>query len=72
VGEDVLIENSVVGPHVSIGRSSRISDSRVKNSIIQNNTHISHAVLENSMLGNFVNFEKKPLDLSVGDYNTMT
>ncbi|MEX2233531.1 MAG: sugar phosphate nucleotidyltransferase [Cyclobacteriaceae bacterium] len=72
VGEDVVIENSVIGPHVSIGKSSRISDSRVKNSIIQNNSHISHAVLENSMLGNFVNFEKKPLDLSVGDYNTIT
>ena len=72
VGEDVVIENSVVGPHVSIGKGSSISDSRVKNSIIQNNTQISHAILENSMLGNFVNFEKKPLDLSVGDHNTVT
>ena len=72
VGEDVVIENSVIGPHVSIGKGCRISDSRIKNSIIQTNTRISHAVLENSMLGNFVNFEKKPLDLSVGDFNTMT
>jgi glucose-1-phosphate thymidylyltransferase len=72
VGEDAIIENSVIGPHVSIGKSSRIRDSRVKNSIIQNNTRISHVVLENSMLGNFVNFEKKPLDLSVGDFNTIT
>lgn len=72
VGDDVVIENSVIGPHVSIGKSCRISDSRLKNSIIQTNTRISHAVLENSLLGNFVNFEKKPLDLSVGDYNTMT
>ena len=72
VADGVTIENSVIGPYVSIGKSSHVSDSRVKNSIIQNNTNISHAVLENSMLGNFVNFEKKPLDLSVGDYNTMT
>jgi glucose-1-phosphate thymidylyltransferase len=72
VGDEVVIENSVVGPYVSVGKSSRISDSRVENSIIQNNTQISHVVLENSMLGNFVNFEIKPLDLSVGDYNTMT
>ncbi|HET9487528.1 MAG TPA: sugar phosphate nucleotidyltransferase [Chryseosolibacter sp.] len=71
VGEDVIIENSVIGPHVSIGKKTRISDSRLKNSIIQSNTSISHAVLENSMLGNFVNFETKPLDLSIGDYNTM-
>jgi glucose-1-phosphate thymidylyltransferase len=72
IADDVVIENSVVGPHVSIGKGCRIVDSRLKNSIIQTNTRISHAVLENSMLGNFVNFEKKPLDLSVGDYNTMT
>lgn len=71
ISDEVVIENSVIGPHVSIGKGSRIADSRLKNSIIQSNTQISHAVLENSMLGNFVNFEKKPLDLSVGDYNTM-
>ena len=72
IAEGAIIENSVVGPHVSVGKKTRISDSRIANSIIQENTTISHAVLENSMLGNFVNFEKKPLDLSVGDYNTVT
>lgn len=72
IGDDVTIENSVVGPYVSVGKGSRISDSRIRNSIIQTNTVISHVVMENSMLGNFVNFEMKPLDLSVGDYNTMT
>jgi glucose-1-phosphate thymidylyltransferase len=72
VAEEAVIENSVVGPYVSVGKSSHILDSRVENCIIQENTRISHVVLENSMLGNFVNFEKKPLDLSVGDYNTIT
>ena len=72
IGDDVVVENSVIGPHVSIGKGTHISDSRLKNSIIQSNTRIAYAVFENSMLGNFVNFEKKPLDLSVGDYNTIT
>ncbi len=72
VGDGVVIENSVVGPHVSIGPNSSIIDSRVQNSIIQENTRVSKAVLENSMLGNFVNFEKKAFDLSVGDFNTVT
>jgi glucose-1-phosphate thymidylyltransferase len=72
IGDEVVIENSVVGPYVSVGKNSYIKDSRITNSIIQTNTRISHAVLENSMLGNFVNFEAKPLDLSVGDFNTMT
>ena len=72
VGDETIIENSVVGPYVSIGKNSHIKDSRVINSIIQANTRVSQVVLENSMLGNFVNFEAKPLDLSVGDYNTIT
>lgn len=71
VDGDVVIENSVVGPYVSVGKGSKIRDCRIKNSIIQTNTEISHVVMENSMLGNFVNFENKPSDLSVGDYNTV-
>lgn len=71
VGDEAIIENSVVGPYVSVGKNSHIKDSRISNSIIQTNTKISQVVLENSMLGNFVNFEARPLDLSVGDFNTM-
>jgi glucose-1-phosphate thymidylyltransferase len=71
VGDDATIENSVIGPYVSIGRASHVKDSRISNSIIQTHAKISQAVLENSMLGNFVNFEAKPLDLSMGDYNTI-
>jgi glucose-1-phosphate thymidylyltransferase len=72
IGDGVSIENSVVGPYVSIGEKTRIADSRVKNSIIQKDSTISAAMLENSMLGNFVNFEGKYLDLSLGDYNTIS
>lgn len=72
IGDDAVIENSVVGPHVSIGKGCHVKDSRISNSIIQTNTKISNAVLENSMLGNFVSFESRPLDLSVGDYNSIT
>jgi glucose-1-phosphate thymidylyltransferase len=72
VGDDVVLENSVVGPYVSIGKNSTIIDSRILNSVIQTNSRLSRVILENSMLGNFVNFESKALDLSLGDYNTIT
>lgn len=70
IGEGVVIENSVIGPHVSIGDYTIIGDSRVTNSIIQKNCTVRNAVLDNSMLGNFVNFEGKSEDLSLGDYST--
>ena len=69
IGEHVVIENSVVGPYVSIGDSTRIGDSRIANSIIQKNCLVRNAVLNNSMLGNFVNFEGKPEGPSLGDYS---
>jgi glucose-1-phosphate thymidylyltransferase len=72
VGDGAVIENSVVGPYVSVGENTRISDSRIKNSIIQKDTTIRNAMLENSMLGNFVTFEGSTNDLSLGDYNAIT
>jgi glucose-1-phosphate thymidylyltransferase len=72
VGAGAEIEDSVIGPYVSVGENSRIIDSRIKNSIIQKDSSIRNAVLENSMLGNFVIFEGSVQDLSVGDFNTIT
>jgi glucose-1-phosphate thymidylyltransferase len=72
IGAGAQLENSVVGPYVSIGENSRIVDSRIKNSIIQKDSSVRNAMLENSMLGNFVIFEGSVQDLSVGDFNTIT
>lgn len=72
IGDGVRIENSVIGPHVSVGENTRISDSRIKNSIIQKGSTLRSAMLENSMLGNFIIFEGSKLDLSLGDYNTIS
>ncbi len=69
IGDGVTVENSVVGPYVSVGENSRITDSRIKNCIIQKNANVRTAMLENSMLGNFVIFEGPKLDLSLGDFN---
>ncbi|MEJ7647254.1 MAG: sugar phosphate nucleotidyltransferase [Chryseolinea sp.] len=72
IADGVIIENSVVGPYVSIGDNSRITDSRIKNCIIQKEAKIGNAVLENSMLGNFTTFKGSVQDLSLGDYNVIT
>lgn len=71
LGDNVLIDNTVIGPYVSVGDNTKISESRIQNSIIQKDNNIKNANLSNSMLGNFVTFEGKATDLSVGDYNTI-
>jgi glucose-1-phosphate thymidylyltransferase len=70
IGENVNIVNSVIGPYVSIVDESQIMDYSIKNCIIQTHTSVKEANLENSMLGNFVNFEDTPEDLSLGDYSS--
>jgi glucose-1-phosphate thymidylyltransferase len=70
IGKDVIIENSVVGPHVSIGDNTKIIDSRVSNSIIRGNALVKNSCLTNSMLGNFSNIVYHKRELSIGDYTS--
>ena len=71
IAENVRIHNTVIGPHVSIGKGSQITNSVIRNSIVQENTYINNANIADSMLGNFVKFEGKSADLSLGDYNAV-
>ncbi len=71
IGENVVVRNSVVGPHVSLGDNSSVTDSRIENSIIQTNTEIKEAVFKNSMVGNFVSYEGKARDFSIGDFSVI-
>ncbi len=71
IGENVIITNSVVGPHVSIGNNGKVSNSVVKNSIIQHNSSITNAIVSDSMIGSNAHFESVAQDLSIGDYTTI-
>lgn len=65
------VENSVVGPYVSIGRDSHISHAIITNSIIQEEAQVSGAYIHNSMVGNKAQYEEKAKDLSIGDFTVV-
>ena len=71
VGENVELNNTVIGPYVSIGENTVIEDSRIRNSIIQNQSEINNANIANSMLGNFVKFHGTSSNVSIGDYTAV-
>lgn len=71
IGENVLLENSKVGPHVSIGENSYIKNSVITNSIIQTNAKILDVSLSNSMIGNFAEIHMSSEDSSIGDYTVI-
>ena len=71
IDEGVFIENSTIGPYVSIGKGSKISNSQIKKSIIQKNTKINDSKLNNSMIGNEVSYNGNNIDqqVSIGDFS---
>lgn len=71
IGNNVFIENSIVGPHVSIGEGSIIKNSVISNSIIQKSTDIQNKIITNSMIGSHVSIKDSAEDLSIGDFTTL-
>ena len=71
IGEHVVLKNSTIGPFVSVGESTVIENSSIANSLIQNETHIKNAHLEDAMIGNHVIFDGKFTKVSLGDYSVL-
>lgn len=69
IDADVVLENSVVGPHVSLGAQCKVKDAIVSNSIIQENTNIEATVITNSMVGSNVELKGTRHQYSIGDYS---
>ncbi len=72
LGKDVVIENSIIGPYVSIGENSCIENSVVRNSIIQTNSRIINVNIDNSMIGNYVEYRGRHNEDSIGDYTSLS
>lgn len=71
IGKGVVLKNCTIGPFASIGEGTKIEDSNVKNSIIQTQSVIKNATLENAMIGNHVVFDGNFTDVSIGDYSEL-
>ncbi len=71
IGENVILKNATIGPNASIGNNCVIEDSIVKNSLIQSNTTIKNANLDEAMIGNHVKYDGDFTKISIGDYTIM-
>ncbi len=71
LGENVTLKNSTIGPNVSIGKNCVIENSTVKNSLIQTNTSIKKANLDEAMIGNHVKYNGNFTKISIGDYSVL-
>jgi glucose-1-phosphate thymidylyltransferase len=71
IGEGVHIENSKIGPYVSLGNNTKVSDSVITNSILQTNVKIESSKIDNSMIGHFAELTKSNGSYSISDYSTI-
>ena len=69
IGENVVLTDSIIGPHVSVGKDCVIDHSVVVNSVVGDETVIKDANLSNSMIGNFVEYIGRKSELSISDYS---
>lgn len=71
IAKGTVLKNTTVGPNVSIGKDCVIENSTVKNSLIQNQTTIKNANLDEAMIGNHVKYNGDFTKISIGDYTVM-
>jgi glucose-1-phosphate thymidylyltransferase len=71
IGNNAVIRNAKIGPHVAVGNKTVIINSTITKTIIQNESSIFDAKLNNSMIGNKVTFNGKNIiqEVSIGDFS---
>lgn len=67
IGTDVEIEQSVVGPNVSVADGATISDSRIRDGIIGEGSRLTDVNLSETIVGDDSTVTGTPTKLNVGD-----
>jgi glucose-1-phosphate thymidylyltransferase len=63
------VENSIIGPNVSIGENCSIKGAIIRNSIVDDNSNLTETALENALIGKSCSVAGNPGQLVVGDYD---
>jgi glucose-1-phosphate thymidylyltransferase len=71
IAEGVVLTNATVGPNVSLGKGTKVENSTIKNSLVQTNSTIRNANLDNAMIGSHATFDGNFTSISIGDYSVL-
>ena len=67
IADDAVIENSTVGPHVSVGQGASIRGSSVKEAILAESAVVEESTIERSILGKRAQAVRAHGQLIIGD-----
>lgn len=72
IEDGVTVEKSEIGPNVSLEQGTRVTGSRLKNTIVGRNARLNSVVLDGSLLGNGVLVDGLQGSVTVGDDSEVT
>jgi glucose-1-phosphate thymidylyltransferase len=67
VHPEAVIERSVIGPYVSVGKGAHVSDSVLRDTIVDAEAEVEAALLDHSIVGRWVHLTGAFRQLNVGD-----
>ena len=69
IGKNVKIKDSEIGPFVSIGDDTDISNSNIESTLIYKSVKVSNADIKNSILGQYSVYDGSNKEIFLGDYS---
>jgi glucose-1-phosphate thymidylyltransferase len=72
IEDGVTIEKSEIGPNVSLEQGTKVSASRLRNTIVGRDAKLSRVTLESSLLGNGVVVDGLQGSVTLGDHSEVT
>ena len=69
IAEGALVRNSILGPNVSVAAGSVISESIIRDSIINLNSEVTGMLLNASILGDSVRLSSTARKMNIGDHS---
>ncbi len=66
------VEASVIGPYVSIGKGSHVSQAVLSDSIIDDGAQVNEVTLQNSLIGRYARVQGRPYRLNIGDHTQLS
>jgi glucose-1-phosphate thymidylyltransferase len=71
IDESALIENSIIGPYVTINNRAKVKNSRIENCIIDENSTIEDCTLKDSIIGKETTIKNFHGKLHIADHTTI-
>ena len=71
IHKNSTIQNSTIGPNVTVNEQCKIDDSKISESIICSNSIIKSSILTQSIIGKYVIIQGQKGQVNLGDYSSI-